>query len=158
MSLYAGADTQKGKAEAKSAEPFDPASGMFSSHDETQSGAFDAGATGSQDRRLDNLSTQQNSQHSSQTQELIVEQDADLPIITAAQVSTHGPSHAAALVEQFLRSLVRTLSRGPNLASMSGKQYTLKMCQIPRHHSDSIISNSQYSFSLCCDLTPELLQ
>ena len=62
---------------------------MFSSHDETQSGAFDTGATGSQDRRLDNLSTQQSNQVAN-TQTLIAadDQDADLPN-TAGQVSKH---------------------------------------------------------------------
>ena len=88
ISSHAGAEAQEqGEATAESTEPHDTVSGMSSSHDETQSGAFDAGATGSQDRRLDNLSMQQSEElTNSKTQDAIDGQDAGLPA-TSGQVS-----------------------------------------------------------------------
>ncbi len=73
---------------AKSQEPYDPASGMFSAHDETQSEAFDMGSTTSQDRRLDNLSNQQSSQLAdSQTRDSAGFQSAEL-LGSSEQVSS----------------------------------------------------------------------
>ena len=76
------------KSTAKSQEPYDPASGMFLAHDETQSGAFDMGSTTSQDRRLDILSNQQSSQLAgSQTRDSAGFQSAEL-LGSSEQVSS----------------------------------------------------------------------
>lgn len=91
-SSHAGSDPQEheevvAKSVDADQEPYDPASGMFTSHDETQSGAFDSGATSSQDKRLDNLSTQKSDALTgSQTQDIGQEQNAKL-LGTAQQVS-----------------------------------------------------------------------